>query len=321
MRVGPRGAITIECAIVISALAVASACAPTIRSTLPGPPSTDQLAELWVEPEPSRALLFGVGGEQLAPDPGARYRVLEIKKGGFSAGYTVQDPKGREWSAKFDPEAHTEVVASRLLWALGYHQPPVYFLSDWTAEGGNRPNPQTAARFREEKPAFHELTEAGPWSYHQNPFVGSMPLMGLLVFQVMLGNSDLKADNNMLYTLDSSVEGARRWYVARDLGHTFGRTGVMNAPRDDLKVFDETPFILGVKDGRVQFDYRGRHSELFERVTVEHVRWICERMNRFTDEQWVDAFRAGGYARPFYERYVRRLRQKIQEGLALKGSA
>ena len=32
--------------------------------------------------------------------------------------------------------------------------------------------------------------------------------MGLLVFQVMLGNSDLKADNNMLYTLDSNVEGA-----------------------------------------------------------------------------------------------------------------
>jgi hypothetical protein len=318
MRAGPFNAPRI---VVICAVLLAGACAPPVRSTLPGPPSADQLAELWIDPEPSRPLYFGVGGEALVPDPAARYRVLEIKKGGFSAGYTVQDSKGREWSAKFDPEAHTEVVASRLLWALGYHQPPVYFLRDWTAEGGNRPNPQTAARFREKTPALHGLTEAGTWSYHQNPFVGSMPLMGLLVFQVMLGNSDLKDANNVLYTLDSNIEGARRWYVARDLGHTFGRTGVMNAPRDDLQVFDETPFILGVRNGRVQFDYRGRHSELFENVTMEHVRWICERMNRLTDEQWTDAFRAGGYTKPIYERYLRRLRQKIQDGLAVKGTA
>jgi hypothetical protein len=44
-------------------------------------------------------------------------------------------------------------------------------------------------------------------------------------------------------------------------------------------------------------------------------------MNRLTDEQWVEAFRAGGYAKPFYDRYLRRLRLKIEEGLALKGSA
>jgi hypothetical protein len=306
---------------IVALVATVPACAPTIRSTIDGPPTDAQLAELWIEPASPRALLFGVGGETLAPDPAARYTVLAIKKGGFSAGYTVKDPQGREWSAKFEPEAHTEVVASRLLWALGYHQPPVYFLRNWTADGGNRPNPQTGARFREEAPAFHGLKEDGAWSYHQNPFVGSMPLMGLLVFQVMLGNSDLKPDNNMLYTLDAEVEGAKRWYVARDLGHTFGRTGIMNAPRDHLQVFDETPFILGVQNGRVRFDYRGRHRELFEDVTVDHVRWICERMNRLTEEQIVDAFKAGGYAKPIYDRYIRRLRQKIQEGLALKGTA
>jgi hypothetical protein len=318
-RVLPQ--LNVRLATAILVVALVSACAPPVRSTLPGPPSADQLAELWVEPDGPRSLFFGVGGEGLTPDPAARYRVLEIKKGGFSAGYTVQDPEGRQWSAKFDREAHTEVVVSRLLWALGYHQPPIYLLSSWTAEGGNRSNPQTPARFREEKPAFHGLTEAGNWSYHQNPFVGSTPLMGLLVFHVMLGNSDLKGANNMLYTLDSNVEGARRWYVARDLGQTFGRTGVMNAPRDDVQVFEETPFIRGVKDGRVRFDYRGRHGELLENITIEHVRWICERMSRLTDEQWVDAFRAGGYTKPLYERYLRRLRQKIQEGLALKVAA
>jgi hypothetical protein len=219
---------------------------------------------------------------------------------------------------KFYPEAHTEVVSSRILWALGYHQPPVYFLDQFTADKGDRSNPQTAARFREEEPDFHGLTEVGHWSYHQNPFVGTMPLMGLLVLQVMLGNSDLKSENNMLYELDAEVEGARRWFVARDLGHTFGRTGVMNAPRDHVQVFEETPFITDVRNGFVRFDYRGRHRELLDAITVEHVRWICDRLHRLTDEQWEQAFRAGGYAKPIYERYLRRLKEKIAEGRSLK---
>jgi hypothetical protein len=303
-------------------IATIAACAPPIQSTIAGPPSPQQLAELWIEPEPNRDLFNGVGGARLAPKPDALYRVIEIKKSGFSDGYTVLDPEQRQWSAKFTPEARTEVVASRILWGLGYHQPPVYLLEKWMAdEKADRPNPQTPARFREETPDFHGLKEAGPWSYHQNPFVGSMPLMGLLVFHVMLGNSDLKEDNNMLYTLDTEAEGASRWFVARDLGHTFGRTGVLNAPRDDVEVFDETPFILGVKDGRVRFDYRGRHRELFERITPDHVRWISERMSRLTDAQWEAAFRAGGYAKPIYERYLSRLKEKIAEGLALKDPA
>jgi hypothetical protein len=321
VALGLMGVRSSAAAIAAIAVCTAVACAPSIESTLPGPPTPQQLAELWVEPEPGRDLFHGVGGPALAPRPDVRYQVIEVKKDGFSAGYTVLDPDEREWSAKFFPEAHTEVVASRILWGLGYHQPPVYLLDEWTADKAETPNPQNAARFREEAPPFHGLTEAGNWSYRQNPFVGTMPMMGLLVFHVMLGNSDLKDGNNMLYTLEAEVEGARRWFVARDLGHTFGRTGVLNAPRDNAEVFDETPFILGVEnDGRVRFDYRGRHGDLFEAVKVEHVRWICDRMSRLTDAQWEDAFRAGGYARPIYERYLRRLKEKIEEGRTLKGT-
>jgi hypothetical protein len=299
--------------------ALAAGCAPAVQSTLPRPPSAAELAELWIEPEPGRHLFHGVGGTSLAPDASARYRVIEVKTDGYSAGYTVLDADDSEWKVKFYPEAQTEVVASRILWALGYHQPPVYLLDAWTAEKADRPNPQTAARFRQETPPFHGLTEAGHWSYRENPFVGSTPLMGLLVLHVMLGNSDLKDENNMLYVLDEEVEGARRWFVARDLGHTFGRTGIVNAPRDHADAFDETPFILGVNDGLVRFDYRGRHRALFDGITVEHVRWIAERLHRLTDAQWDEAFRAGGYAKPIYERYLRRLKQKIEEGRSVEG--
>ncbi len=50
---------------------------------------------------------------------------------------TSKDPDGLEWSAKIGPEAQTEVVVSRILWGLGYHQPPIYYLPSWTVDLGN----------------------------------------------------------------------------------------------------------------------------------------------------------------------------------------
>jgi hypothetical protein len=134
----------------------------------------------------------------------------------------------------------------------------------------------------------------------------------------MLGNSDLKDQQNTIYTLKEAFEGAPRWYVARDVGHTFGRTGLVDAPRGDVDVFEKTPFIHGVENGRVLFEYSGRHRALFEKITPADVRWICDRLDAFTDRQWNDAFRAGGYQPATAQRFIRRLKQKIAEGRALK---
>ena len=291
---------------------------PRIKSTLPGPPNAEQLAQLHVQPERDRDLFHGVGGKKLAPDPKAAYSVIEIKRAGFSRGYTVIGPGDREWSAKFPPEANTEITASRLLWGIGYHQPPIYLLNEWTAEKATSPNPQLPARFREKKPDLHGLDAGDPWSYYQNPFVGTRQLNGLLALQAMLGNSDLKEAQNVVYKLDKEFEGATRWYVARDLGQTFGRTGVLEAPRGDIEVFEATPYIRGVENGKVRFDYRGRHKALFENITPADVRWACERLNGLTDQQWKDAFRAGGFDESEAARFIRRMKQKISEGLALK---
>lgn len=291
-----------------------------VQSTLDQPPSPAHLAELWVEPEAGgRDLFNGVGGARLAPSAEVTYTVLEVKKGGFSDGYTVLDPRKRQWSTKLYPEARTEVVASRILWGVGYHQPPAYALEGWQAKGTKSENPQPVARFREEKPDFHGLSEMQEWSYFENPFVGTRQLNGLIALNVMLGNSDLKDGNNMLYTLSAPVEGARRWYVARDLGQSFGRTGLLDAVRDDVDVFDSTPFIKGVENGIVQFEYRGLNGQLLKNITPADVRWICTRLAKLTDAQWSDAFRAGGYATPTAQRYIRRMKLRIAEGLALEG--
>ena len=303
--------------LVVAGLSIVLSCGTAVRPTPATPPTPAQLAELWYQPEPDRDLFWGLGGRALAPHPDVTYRVLDIKRGGFSTGMTVEDPDRRKWSVKFPPEAPTEVVASRILWAVGYHQPPIHYLGKWSAEGAPEPNPQLPGRFREIKPAFHGIDTKGQWSYYRGPFVGTRELNGLLVLQVMLGNSDLKDEQNDIYEFDEPVEGARRWYVARDLGQSFGRTGVIDAPRGDVQVFEQTPFIKGVVNGKVRFDWRGRHGVLVSRMTPADVRGICERLAKLTDKQWDDAFRAGGYGPEIANRFIRRFKQKIQEGLAL----
>ena len=308
-------------AVLVVTVGLLFACSSrAIQSTLPGPPTAEQLAELWTQPEKGRDLFWGIGGKALAPDPAAHYTVVEIKRSGFSRGYTLKDPKGHEWSAKFPPEAPTEVTASRILWGIGYHQPPIYYVAEWNAAKAPSPNPQLPARFREKSPDLVGLDAKEPWSYYSNPFVGTRPMNGLLVLQAMLGNSDLKDQQNVIYALKEPLEGAKQWYVSRDLGQSFGRTGVLDAPRGDVVVFERTPFIRGVKSGRVEFDYRGRHKVLFENISPADVRWACEQLRALTDDQWHDAFRAGGFPKSLADRFIRRMKQKIDEGLSLKDS-
>jgi hypothetical protein len=50
-------------------------------------------------------------------------------------------------------------------------------------------------------------------------------------------------------------------------------------------------------------------------VTIADVRWACGLLNRLTDEQWHDAFRAGGYHPE--QPTTRSSRAKIAQGLQI----
>jgi len=43
----------------------------------------------------------------------------------------------------------------------------------------------------------------------------------------------------------------------------------------------------------------------------------CDRLGKLTDAQWRDAFRAGGFEPSVAERFIARLKVKIEEGLKL----
>jgi hypothetical protein len=300
-------------------------CAPAVRPTLPPPEA--HIAELWQKPLDltDRDTFYGPWGATDAPDPHATYSFVRKKEHGVNPGLTVSDPQGREWHVKQAPqpapkgaEGPIEVVLSRVLSAVGYHQPPVYFVPSFTLVDAAGTHVERGGRFR-----LHGkgLKDVGQWSWQQNPFVGTKPYQGLLVILMMFNSSDLKNDNNVLYDVRTPRDGVDRWYVVRDLGTALGETGRINPKRDDPDLFDRLPFVTGVKRGFVEFDYHGWHQELFHHISPDDVRWASELLAGLTDRQWSDAFRAGDYDPAVADRFVGRLHQKIAEGRRLGGTA
>ena len=302
------------------------------RSALKPPadaPTPTEMAQLWVEPRDleSRDFFHGSGGPSRVPDPSIPYELVAVDNSGYSPGYDVRDRQGTQWSVKLGIEAQPELVASRVLWGLGYHQPHNYMLASWELVG-KHPGRQGLARFRRE-PADH--TVVSDWSWYESPFVSSRPFKGLLVANLMLNNWDWKTSNNKVYEIEE--DGVRRRvYVVRDLGASLGKTtfpgflkwtpvrGLGQGTRNDVDGFEEQGFIRRVEGTRVKFHYRGIHSRLVDTLTVDDVVWTCRLMARISDDQWRDAFRAAAYQDAEQQRYITKLKSKIREGLALAGS-
>jgi hypothetical protein len=53
-------------------------------------------------------------------------------------------------------------------------------------------------------------------------------------------------------------------------------------------------------------------------ITPPDVRWAAERMTHLTEPQWRDAFRTANYAEPIANRFLLRIREKIDDGLTLR---
>jgi hypothetical protein len=306
-------------AAVVAALAAGSCSLATMRATSTAPPTDEQVAQLWLEPEDAsvRDLFWGAGGPEGAPRSTDVFRVTALDETGYSRGYEVVGPDGREWKVKLGPEAQSEIVASRLLWALGFHQPAMHGLESWRLDGVRAPRAQGVARFRLQE--GHKTR--GTWSWQENPFVGTRPFKGLLVAQLLLNNWDLKTSNNRVYAVAGTDETARTLFVVQDLGAALGATRWPTGTRNNLAHFERQQFINGLRPDRIDFDYHGRHRELFRDIGASDVVWTCRRLAQLTDQQWRDVFRAARYTDPISARYIAKLRSKIREGLALMPQA
>lgn len=256
-----------------------------------------------------RDLYAGPGGEEERPDL-ASVKFLKEEKGGHNKKYRITDAAGRVWVAKLGREARPETAAVRLLYGLGYKTEINYLVPKISIPGkGTFQNVRLEAR-----PAH--LKRLGEWKWKSNPFVGTRQLQGLKMMMVFMTNWDVLDLQNKIVQAPNEHH-----YIVSDLGATFGRLGNNNlpviyrlgrktgSPRDYLK----TKFIRRVKNGNIELSYKGKSRSVFKGITLADGRWLADRLNRLSDEQIGDAFRAANYSASDIAIYKRAVRNKINE--------
>lgn len=309
---------TVRLATGIAAAAALVITATVVTPAAPEPKRTQAapIVQLWHDPGKiaGRDLFHGEGGARFLPPVKDEFEVTGLDTTGFSGGYDVVDASGRKWDVKTGVESQSEIVASRVLWAIGYHQPVMHFVPEWTIKGkGKAPS---VGRFR----LADDHKVEGEWEWNKNPFVGTREFKGLVVANLVLNNWDLKASNNRIYVMPKGVTPARR-YVVQDVGAALGRTGWPTGTQSNVDHFEQQRLVERVEGNRVIFDYRARHKELLEDLTPADVVWTCRLLDQITDQQWEDIFRAASYPAATGERFRIHIKAKIAEGLALASNA
>ena len=294
----------------------------TVRTT---PDATANISMLWQDPVDLETRDLLIGPTAGAPKPESQtFTFLKADATGYSPGYDLRDGNGVEWSVKLGSEAQTEVVVSRILWAIGYHQVPTYYVTKWTMEKGPDGNPGPG-RFRPEQPNAKVVSD---WAWHENPFAHTREFKGLIVANLIVNNWDWKTSNNKIYDIVGPDGTGVRRYIVRDLGASLGKSDapalaralggrIAQGNRNKLEDFESQGFIKAVTGNRVEFDYAGIYGSVVDIVTVDDVVWACRLLARLSDAQLNAAFTAGGYAPDQTARFVAKLKSKIAEGLAL----
>jgi hypothetical protein len=161
---------------------------------------------------------------------------------------------------------------------------------------------------------------SGPWSWKHNPFWGTRPFHALVVANLVLNNWDFKTSNNRIYDEGKHENGAERGrrYVVQDVGAALGKSRWPVGTRDNIDHFESQDLIEKMKDGRVKFDFHARHRFLVNDIPRQDVVWACRLLSRLSDRQWDDAFRSAGYPEDLRRRYIRKIKEKIAQGVALE---
>jgi hypothetical protein len=286
-----------------------------------------------------------------AQAPAAPFTFVSEDKLGASPKFKVRDARGTVWSVKLGEEAQAETVATRLVWALGYFAEESYYYD--RVEVGNLPKLSRGQEFVQDRttvrgarfePRRETEQRAATWEWDQNPFLGTREFNGLKVLMALLGNYDIRPENNHIVSVRSGDGETEARYVVSDIGATLGKVGGLGGKRskNNLADYSASKFVVGVEKGMVRFDFRtkpkgmgffasifkpsyGKSQAMKEKVMsnipVEDARWMGTRLSQLSDEQLRDAFRAAGYDSATMEGYVAAIRGRINQLTQLPAAA
>ena len=278
-------------------------------------------------------LFHGQGGKDGQPAPPFKFQEEDLH--GTNPKFDVSDAHSTEWRVKLGDEAPPEVVASRLLWGVGYFVNDDYVLPSANVEGLKITRGATLAsdghivdaRFEKKPDGRHKI---GIWNWKENPFTGTKEFNGLRVMMAVMNNWDMKDVNNAVFEDKSS---GRDIFLVSDIGSVFATNGLSwsnGRSKGDVDTFEKSKFITRKTDTEVDFgtpaaptfieapnvkQYKMRHDLewIGKRIPIADARWIGSLLKQLSHQQLVDAFRAGQFTPDEIERYVRVLESRIHE--------
>jgi hypothetical protein len=287
------------------------------------------LATLW-QPPPDMNLndwVWGPGGKERAPS--GPYEFIGDDLNGTNPKITVRDAKGDQYTVKFGGEDHSDVFASRLLYALGYVVQPTYFVASGTvigAQGLGRAKPFldkhgafTNARFKLRNHKKFQHVENKVWSWNDNPFIGTHELNGLKIVMMLLSNWDAKdsrdgeGSNTSVYSRGSDES---LFYAFDDWGSSLGKWGgFFERDKWNPEGFrEQTKQFVRISGQSIEWGYRGKHSnDITSGIGADDIRWLLKYLSCVTDDNLRVAFRSSGATEAQIESFTGSLRQRIQQ--------
>lgn len=294
---------------------------------------------LWHDPGniAAKDLYYGQGGDEKLPK--APYVFEDEDKGGTSPKLDLRDANGKKWHIKVSEESQPEVVASRLLWAVGYYANDDYCIPDAQVQGmkmsrGNgdiKKGHLVNARFSH-KPDNQK--KIAIWKWDDNPFYGTREFNGLRVMMAVMNNWDLKDVNNSVYR---DKKNNRQIFLVNDVGATFGTNGLSwtkTKSKGNIASYKESKFIQRLTDTEVDFatpkaptgmtiltlgattkTYLKRNALdwIGNNIPRADARWMGSLLGQLTHQQLMDAFRAGNFPPDVAVEYVTIIENRIQE--------
>ncbi len=300
-------------------------------------------AVIWRDPGNIAALdlASGQGGEKHMPRP--PYVFLAEDKNGTNPKFDVRDADDKKWRVKLGEEARPEVVASRLLWAMGYYANDDYLVASADipglklSRGGlNGATHVENVRFARKPGGENKI---GTWEWKKNPFVGTREFNGLRVMMAVLNNWDLKDENNAVYT-DGKGDG-RPIFLVSDVGASFAtnaRTISRAKDKGNLESYESSKFIVNTTEATVSFgtpappmsalvqsggflgaDYfrRSGLSYIGKNIPIADAKWIGALLGQLSHKQLMDAFQSG-FDEDTSAQFVKIVEERIAELKALK---
>ncbi len=290
---------------------------------------------LWRDPGAVEKLDFagGPGGRSHAPE--GPFTFVKEELGGTSPKIRVTDVKGVTWIAKWGPEVHAEVFASRLAWAAGYFVAPSYYVPSGKIIGVkgltrakgrvDRDGNFKEARFKLKEP---KRLKGHDWAFINNPFRGTKELNGLKIMLMLTSNWDSKDARNVDQAGSNTaiwqgrVNGRRELHYAfTDWGASMGKWGpvlgnVVIANQWDCTGYtaQSADFITGVKNGVIQWGYKGHQGkDVTTGITVNDVRWLLQYIGRISDQQLHAGLQAAGATPEEVECFTTAVRNRIEQ--------